>query len=395
MLYLIIGMKRVTQGKFLSQGSGASTFRTFVPVRLPPMPPLRLSPQADLLHASAALAVGRLDGISRILPDTDLLLYFYTRREAVLSSQIEGTQSSLSDLLLFEENVHAEGPPDVREVSNYVAAMRHGLRRMQEGFPLSLRLLREMHAVLMQSGRGSEATAGEFRRSQNWVGGSRPGAASYVPPSVPEMQNCLDALEKFLHGDAHGFAPLVQAALLHVQFESIHPFLDGNGRLGRLLIALLLVERGVLSQPLLYLSLYLKENRGEYYSHLQSVRMSGRWEEWIEFFLQGVVATAEGATLLAENLLALFERDRQRLLGGQRQRGTQLQIFQALQRHPYLTIQRGVMLTGLSTPTVTQALRDLESTGMVREITGMARRRIFAYGEYLDLLAAGTGVIKR
>ncbi len=342
----------------------------------------------------AALALGRLDGLGRVLPDADLLLYFYTRREAVLSSQIEGTQSSLSDFLLFESGRSASDTMDVREISNYVAALRHGLTRIREGFPLSLRLLREMHGVLMQSGRGSEATPGEFRRTQNWIGGLRPGNAVYVPPPVPEMEACLDGFEKFMHKGALEFSPLVQAALLHAQFESIHPFLDGNGRLGRLLIALLLVEREVLSEPLLYLSLYLKQHRSEYYDHLQRVRLRGEWEEWVEFFLEGICTTAESATALAGNLLGLFKRDQQKLQDAGRQRGSLMQVFQVMQRDPYLSIERASAETHLSKPTVILALQGLESRGLVKEITGKQRYRIYAYVEYLNLLDEGTEIAR-
>src|SRR5580692_2219633 len=305
---------RGVQGKFLIQGRGTpEAYKAFVPRDLPPVPPIALDREAERIHSRAMLALGRLDGLSHVLPDADLLLTFYVRREAVLSSQIEGTQSSMADLLRFEADPNAAHGDDLLEVSNYVTAMRHGLGRLRDGFPLSLRLLREMHGTLLQSGRGSGMDAGEFRRSQNWIGGSRPGNAQFVPPPVPEMQEALHRLEKFLHGEAADYPPLVQAAMLHVQFESIHPFLDGNGRLGRLLIALLLVERGVLVEPLLYMSLYLKQNRDEYYELLQKVRYEGAWEEWVLFFLQGVASTAEKANQLAKNLLALFERDEESL----------------------------------------------------------------------------------
>jgi Fic family protein len=346
--------------------------------------------QDDRLQSRASLAIGRLDGLAQVLPAADLLLYFYSRREAVLSSQIEGTQSSLSDLLMFEADPQKETDQDVQEVSNYVVALRHGLDRMRGGFPLSLRLVREMHEKLMQGVRGGQSSPGGFRRSQNWIAGSRPGNAIYVPPPVPEMEICLDEFEKFLHGGANEFTPLVQAAMLHVQFESIHPFLDGNGRLGRLLIGLLLVERNVLKEPLLYLSLYLKQNKSRYYQHLQDVRTKGTWEEWAEFFLEGVAATAESAVVLAQRLLVLFERDQQKLQEAGRQKGSLLQIFHVLRRRPYLTIPTASQETRLSSPTVIAAMETLVRMGMVQEISGRQRGRLYAYRDYLDLLEAGT-----
>ena len=384
-------MQRGPQGKFLSQGAGGpGAFRSFAPASLPPLPALKMRMQDDRLQSRADLAIGRLDGLAQVLPAADLLLYFYSRREAVLSSQIEGTQSSLSDLLIFEADPQKETGHDVQEVSNYGVALRHGLDRMRGGFPLSLRLLREMHDKLMQGARGGQSSPGEFRRSQNWIGGSRPGNAVYVPPPVPEMGNCLDDFEKFLHGRANEFTPLVQAAMMHVQFESIHPFLDGNGRLGRLLIVLLLVERKVLKEPLLYLSLYLKQNRSKYYQHLQDVRMKGTWEEWIEFFLQGVAVTAENAVIMAQQLLALLERNLQRLQNTGRQKGSLMQVFQVLRRKPYLTASMACQQTGLSSPTVIAAMLTLTRMNIVKEISGKQRNRLYAYREYLDLLEEGT-----
>jgi Fic family protein len=231
-----------------------------------------------------------------LLPNVRFLLYLYVRKEALVSSQIEGTQSSFADVLLFENKVPTAVPKeDVEEVSNYVAAMQHGLRRLQEGFPLSLRLIREIHAILLKGARGENKNRGEFRRSQNWIGGSRPGNASFVPPPPAEMPEALDRFERFMHDDKHGLPLLVEAALVHVQFESIHPFLDGNGRLGRLLITLLLCAKGALKEPLLYLSLYFKKNRNQYYELLQRIRTEGAWEEWLEFFLEGIAATAREA----------------------------------------------------------------------------------------------------
>lgn len=292
-------MIRGLQGAKVKRAAGEEPFLAFCPNPLPPIPPLSYESELRRELSRADQMIGRLDGLSTLIRHPDLLISFYIRKEAVLSSQIEGTQSTLTELLLFEI-VPETGNEDTLEVSNYVQAMRHGLRRLQEGFPLSLRLIREMHAILLQTGRGSRSTPGEFRTSQNWIGGSRPGNALYVPPPVEEMRAALDAFEKFLHEGAGEFEVLIQCALLHVQFESIHPFLDGNGRLGRLLITLLLVERGVLTQPLLYTSFYLKQNRDRYYELLQKVRHGGDWEEWVLFFLRGISATAEAAKYLGE-----------------------------------------------------------------------------------------------
>jgi Fic family protein len=294
-------------GRFEITAVGGERVQAFVPAPLPPQPAIEMDHRRQRLLENALLACGRLDAITALLPDPDLFLYAYVRREAVLSSQIEGTQSSLSDLLLFELE-EAPGVPfdDVVEVSNYVAALEHGLARLAEGFPLSNRLIREIHARLLSRGRGAEKQPGEFRTSQNWIGGTRPGNAQFVPPPPQEVEPCMVALERFWHDPA---APgvLIKAALAHVQFETIHPFLDGNGRVGRLLIALLLHHDGALRQPLLYLSLYFKQNRAEYYRLLDSVRTTGDWEAWLDFFLDGVGETAAGAVDTAHRLLAMFK----------------------------------------------------------------------------------------
>jgi Fic family protein len=286
-------MKRELQGYYLPISTAGETAKAFVPNSLPPEPPIEWSPELLAAFDSAQLALGRLDGAGAMLPSTQLFLYMYVRKEAVFSSMIEGTQSSLSDLLLYEI-AQEPGVPldDVREVSSYVAAMDHGLKRLVEGFPLSLRLIREMHAILLAEGRGQHADPGEFRRSQNWIGGTRPGNAYFVPPPAHNVPECLSALEKFLHDMPQATPPLLKAALAHIQFETIHPFLDGNGRLGRLLITLILCEQKVLREPLLYLSLYFKEHRQYYYELLNSIRITGDWETWLLFFAEAVTATA-------------------------------------------------------------------------------------------------------
>ena len=331
--------------------------------------------------------LGRLDGLSTLIRHPDLLISFYIRKEAVLSSQIEGTQSTLTELLLFEIEPET-GTEDTAEVANYVLAMRHGLNRMRSGFPLSLRLIKEMHEVLLRTGRGSHSTPGEFRTSQNWIGGARPGNALYVPPPVDAMTDALNQFEIFLHEGAEEFPVLVQCALTHVQFESIHPFLDGNGRLGRLLITLLLLERDVLSQPLLYMSLYLKQNRDEYYRLLQKVRYEGDWEAWTLFFLRGVSSTSQRAVSLAKQLLALFERDDLKLKGTKGRRGSAIQVLACLREMPYTSPRRLADATGLSFNTVIAALDLLKDLKIVSEVGGH-RSRLFFYNEYIRLMDEG------
>ncbi|WP_242678925.1 Fic family protein [Rhodobacter calidifons] len=284
-------------------------------------------------------AIGRLDGVTSILPDTPLFLYMYVRKEALLSSQIEGTQSSLSDLLLFESE-EAPGVPldDVQEVSNYVAAMNHGLDRIREGFPLSLHLLREIHAILLEKGRGSTKQPGEFRRSQNWIGGTRPGNALFVPPPPENVLDLMSDLEAFIHTDTPEMPTLIKAGLVHVQFETIHPFLDGNGRLGRLLITFLLCTQGILKEPVLYLSLYFKTHRRQFYDLLQQVRENGDWETWLEFFLDGIAETSLQASEGAREILALFEADRHRIENLGRPAASALRVHQLLQQKPIIGI---------------------------------------------------------
>lgn len=350
----------------------------------------------DLVE-KANRALGRLDGLGTLLPDTQLFLYLYVRKEALLSSQIEGTQSSFSDLLLFE-NKEVPGVPinDVQEVSNYVAAMQHGLRRLGEGFPLSLRLIQEIHGVLMKDGRGSEKEPGEFRRSQNWVGGTRPGNALYVPPPPHLLIECLGALEKILHDEPQRVPTLLKAALAHVQFETIHPFLDGNGRLGRLLITFLLCHEQALSQPTLYLSLYFKTHRDTYYERLQRVRTHGEWEEWFRFFLTGVLETADQAVATAKKILALFDADRQQIQVAQpRRAGSILRVHDYMQRKPLFTISDAAKTLDLTAPTIGSCIEDLMALGMVNELTDRKRDRIFGYQKYVAVLNEGTEPLSR
>lgn len=373
-------------GRYAVDSTFGEQVRAYLPPPLPPTPALMLEDMhLSLDHANQFL--GRLDGLHATLPDTSLLLSFYSRREAVLSSQIEGTQSSLSDLLLFENDLAATNN-DVEEVSNYVAALQHGLNRIRSGFPLSNRLFNEMHAILLRSGRGAEKSPGEFRTSQNWIGGTRPGNAIYVPPPVAAMVEGMSDLEKFLHRDTQRLPLLVDAGLAHAQFESLHPFLDGNGRLGRLLVTLLLCERGVLSQPSLYLSLYLKRNRREYYEWLQRTRTDGDWEGWLKFFLEGIAQTAREACELAQQVQQLFDRDRERLRSLPRS-GSVIDLHHHLQRNPFVSVPIASKAVGLTGTTVNLALQRLVENGIVREMTGKKRDRIYVYSEYMRLLEQG------
>jgi Fic family protein len=375
-------------GRLVLIAYGDEEVRVFVPPPLPPTPPVELSGVMTLVER-ANRALGRLDGITSILPAPPLFLFMYVRKEALLSSQIEGTQSSLSDLLIFEND---ESPmvsiDDVQEVSNYVAAMQYGLKRLGEGFPLSLRLIREIHDVLLRKGRGSSKQPGEFRRTQNWIGGTRPGNALFVPPPPNELPACLDNFEKFLHDEKT--PTLIRAALAHVQFESIHPFLDGNGRLGRLLVTFMLCADSVLKEPMLYLSLYFKMHRQRYYNLLQAVRDRGEWEAWVEFFLTGVIETANEAVETARQLLALFEEDRARIRTLGRSAASMLQVHDLLQRQPIVSIVPASRELKLTHPTVMKAIANLEKLGIVREVSGRRRGRLFAYSRYMSILNQGT-----
>lgn len=379
-------------GTWVTTTTSGETVKAFVPPALPPVPEVDTSSMAALIE-QAHLALGRLDGITSILPSPPLFIFMYVRKEAILSSQIEGTQSSLSDLLLFEADEIPLVPlDDVQEVSKYVAALQHGLTRMRDGFPLSLRLMREIHEVLLSSGRGASMQPGQFRKSQNWIGGTRPGNALFVPPPPERLTECLSDFEKFLHAE-DGLPTLLRAALMHVQFETIHPFLDGNGRLGRLLITLLLCKDGVLKEPTLYLSLYFKTHRTRYYELLQDVRTKGDWEAWTTFFLEGVTETANSAADTAQKMLALFERDAKAIQELGRKGPAALAVHQLLQRNALVTAKKVAEETSVSAPTAIGALKALAELGIVREITGKQRHRVYAYVEYLGLLEQGTSPI--
>ena len=383
-------MNRGETGRYEATIVGGETVRAFVPAALPPAPPLDLTILQSGLER-ALLALGRLDSLSTLLPDIHLFLYTYVRKEAVLSSQIEGTQSSLSDLLLFElEEVPGVPLDDVMEVSNYAAALEHGLRRLREDFPLCNRLIREIHEVLLSRGRVQDKAPGEFRRSQNWIGGRRPGTARFVPPPFSAVEDCMSDLERFLNADEAGLPLLLRAGLAHVQFETVHPFLDGNGRVGRLLIALMLHHGGALHEPLLYLSLYFKQHRGDYYALLDEVRNSGDWEAWLAFFLDGVAETAEGAVDTARRLMTLFREDRERIQGTGRGAGSVLRVHRALQERPIARLQLLADRAGLSFPATSAGMAVLENLGVARELTGKKRNRLFGYDRYLRILGEGT-----
>ncbi len=360
--------------------------KAYLPPSLPPSPPIDLG-KLTLKLERASHAIGQLDGMTDILPDTPFYLQIFSRREAVLSSQIEGTQSSLSDLFLFE----AEGTPnvpadDIREVSNYVKALFHGLSRIKNGFPLCQRLMREMHEILLSSGRGSTKQPGEFRRSQNWIGGSNPENAQYIPPPPMYIPDLMSRLEKFINLNHSDIPILVKAGLVHVQFECIHPFLDGNGRLGRLLISLILCESNVLREPILYLSSFFMTHRSKYYELLQQIHTHADWESWLEFFLDGVYETSRRATTTANKVLKLFEKDRSRIKELGRPASSALRVHGAFQERPIHTVSSVATHAGISTPTVSKSIQHLINLRILKETTGKHRYRLFMYDKYMDIL---------
>ncbi len=376
-------------GTIVTSNYDGESVRAYIPRQLPPVPPLDVSRLLGKIEL-ANRELGRLDGVATVLPSTNLFIWMYLKKEALLSSQIEGTQSSLSDLLLFENDELIPGPvDDVREVSNYVVAMEHGLARLREGFPLSLRLICEMHEKLLSSGRGASKQPGEFRTSQNWIGGTRPGNALFVPPPPDQLIKCLGDLEQFLH-QRDQYPILLRTALAHVQFETIHPFLDGNGRLGRLLITLMLCEDQALVQPILYLSLYLKSHRQRYYELLQLVREKGDWEAWVDFFLEGVASTSRQGFETAQKLLTLFDGHEKQIEALGRPAATALRLHADFKRHPVLSVPASAKRLGISQPAIQASIGHLQRLGIVREITGRLRDRNYSYSEYLAILDEGT-----
>ncbi len=376
-------------GSYIRCSVAGEAYQAFLPPALPPLPPVNLLGLQGLL-SKANQALGKLDAVADILPDSNLLLYYYVRKEAVLSSQIEGTQSSLSDLLLHESGEEPSVPiDDVVEVSSYVAALEHGLKRVKEGFPISLRLIREMHEILLSKGRGSNKQPGEFRTSQNWIGGSRPGNAAFVPPPPDRLIECLDAFEKYLHLEERSYASLVDAGLIHVQFETIHPFLDGNGRIGRLLITFFLMMMGDLRQPNLYLSLFFKNNRQEYYSRLSAVRTAGDWEGWLDFFLHGVAETSNQVVQTSQAISALFKSDNDKITTLKRAGITARQAHAQLQKVAISNAINMASALDVSVPTARLALNNLKELGIVKDVSGSGKERLYIYTALIDLLEQG------
>src|SRR5690625_1278153 len=368
-------------------------YRAFIPAPLPPKPPIRLTGSLQALLSQADRALGRLDGSIQILPNPDLFVFMYVRKEAVLSSQIEGTQSSLQDLLAAEAEVfeHNNLPRDVDEVVNYVAAMNYGLAKLHE-LPVSVRLIREIHGKLLQGVRGGDLTPGELRRSQNWIGpaGCALADATFVPPPPHEVPQTLSDLENFLHA-RDDIPALVKIGLAHAQFETIHPFLDGNGRVGRLLITFLLCERNILTKPVLYLSHYFKRHRQEYYEWLQATRDNGDWEEWLSFFFRGVTEVSKEATETARRILLLRERDRESITANLgRSAGNGHRVLEALYYRPIMTVADVQELIGTTYQAANTLVRRLEELGVLEEITGYARNRRYRYGAYVRLFSEGT-----
>jgi Fic family protein len=377
-------------GSYIKTTVAGEAYQAFLPPSLPPAPPLNLVPLQKLL-VRASQAIGRLEGVSDVLPDSNLLLYYYVRKEAVLSSQIEGTQSSLSDLLLYESNEAPSVPlDDVVEVSSYVAALEHGLKRLKEGFPLSLRLIREMHQILLAKGRGNNKQPGEFRTSQNWIGGSRPGNARFVPPPPDRVMECLDQFEKYLHIEERPYAALIDAALIHVQFETIHPFLDGNGRIGRLLITFFLIVMGDLKEPVLYLSLFFKNNRQEYYERLSAVRQSGDWEGWLEFFLTGIAETANQVVETSQAISALFTDDTAKIKDLKRAGINAGLVHSLLRAKAIISAIDASKALDVTVATARAALNNLKELGIVRDINGKGKERLYVYTGLVDILEKGT-----
>jgi Fic family protein len=385
-----VAFKNNRLGSYQKYSISGENYQAFIPPALPPDPPIKVE-QIQKLLTEAGQALGYLDGVSSVLPESNLLLYYYIRKEAVLSSQIEGTQSSLSDLLLYENDESPTVPlDDVIEVSSYVAALEHGLKRLRGGFPLSLRLIREMHKILLSKGRGSNKQPGEFRSTQNWIGGSRPGNAKFVPPPPERLMECLNLFEKYLHENERPYSSLVDSGLIHVQFETIHPFLDGNGRIGRLLITFFLIIMGNLKAPVLYLSLYFKNNRTEYYERLSAVRTVGDWEGWLKFYLTGVIETSNKVVETGNEISKLFSVDQNMLKKLKRAAITAKVVHELLCKKAIINATEAAKKLEISIPTARAALNNLAKLGIAKEIKGKGKERIFVYEKLIILLDKGT-----
>ena len=367
-------------GRYVQQLTG---YRAFIPAPLPPEPDISFDGELRTLLSQADRDLARLDAIATLLPNPDLFIGMYVRHEAVLSSQIEGTQSTLEDILEFEAHgTSNDSPKDVEEVINYVRAMNHGLHRLNE-LPLSLRMLREIHGELMQNARGSEKTPGEFRTSQNWIGGSGSNlsTATFVPPPPHELMQSLGALELFMHNGKADTPLLIRCGLAHAQFETIHPFLDGNGRVGRLLITLMLCEEQALSRPVLYLSVFLKAHRAEYYDRLTAIREHGQWEPWLKFFLRGISQTARAATRTTTDIVAMREAHRAALIKSPKA----LKLLDSLFKQPMVSPKQIAEIVKCTHPTAVKLAKDLEARGWLQEVTGFDRNRLYRYQPYLEL----------
>jgi len=381
-----------TTGTYRISTVGGEEVRAFVPHPLPPAdPPLQLDGPLTTLLADAGAAVDRLAVAAAMVPSADWFLYGFVRKEAVISSQIEGTQATLGDVLEFEATAHSDRPDDVQEVCNYVEALAYARREIErpKGIPLSTRLLCQVHKRLMKGARGEDKQPGEIRRSQNWIGGTRPGNAVYVPPPSDQVPDALAELDKWIHRD-DPLPPLVGAGLAHVQFESIHPFLDGNGRIGRLLITLLIEHWGLLPAPLLYLSLAFKRHRQEYYRRLGAVRLEGDWEGWTSFYLECVRESANDTVAAAQSLFNQVNQDRVKVTGHKAATVTAIRLFEQLPSHPIITLARVMDLLDTSKPTALKAIAALERAGVVQETTGKQRDRVYAYHKYLHILTKDT-----
>lgn len=380
-----------TTGHYVASRLGGEEVRAFVPAPLPPSgPPLAVERLAEKIRR-AEQALIRLELAGEMVPSLDWFIYAFVRKEAVVSSQIEGTQATLIDLLTFEAQGGERPNADVEEVCNYLDALAHARAQLADpkGLPLSLRLLHETHRRLMHGVRGAEKQPGEVRRSQNWIGGTRPGNAAYVPPPPERLDEVLGDFERYLHADDE-LSPVVRVGLLHAQFETIHPYLDGNGRIGRLLVALVLEQRRVLTRPLLYLSLFFKQHRDEYYRRLNGVRTSGDWEGWLEFFLEAVATIADEAVASARELFTLVGQDRARVLAAEGMSMPGLRLFEVLPRHPLITISAAMKLVATTKPTASRAIDLLVHAGVLVETTGKKRDRAFVYQRYLERLRVGT-----
>ena len=383
-------------GTYLTSGTRDEPVRAFIPHALPPTrPALALDAKLELAHQQAIAALGRLAVAGRMVPSAQWFLYGFVRKEALVSSQIEGTQATFDDVVAYEATRQSDRPADVEEVCNYVEAMTYARAQLAnpKGLPLCSRLLAQVHARLMRGVRGAEKQPGKVRTSQNWIGGSRPGNARFVPPPPERVADLLSDLDRWLHAEQHVLPPLVRAGLAHVQFETIHPFLDGNGRIGRLLVALLVEHWGLIDQPLLYLSLALKRHRAEYYERLGAIRTAGDWEGWTAFFLACVQEAAEDGIQAATRIFKLLDDDRRRLIAHAKVTVPALRLFEILPEHPMVTLAMVTELLNTNKPTAIRALQSLQAAGILREITGRARDRVYAYHAYLAVLGEDTEIL--